>query len=88
MKDIDDVDVKFNYSVLINGIVINGYKTITAEGKKLDLYSEEVIKWYKLVNQVFEKHNIGRAAWSYKKMNFGLADSWIDSKRDELLKLL
>ena len=49
---------------------------------------EEVLKWYKLVNQVFEKYNIGRAAWSYKKMNFGLADSWIDSIRPEILKLM
>ena len=49
---------------------------------------EEVVKWYKLVNQVFEKYNIGRAAWSYKKMNFGLADSWIDSVRPEILKLM
>lgn len=54
-QDIEDVDVKFNYSVLINGIVINGYKTITAEGKKLDLYSEEVIKW---LNNYFEDKEV------------------------------
>lgn len=49
---------------------------------------KELIKWYKLINNVFEKYNIGRAAWSYKKMDFGISDDWISPVRDELLKLL
>ena len=49
---------------------------------------KELIKWYKLINKVFEKYNIGRAAWSYKKMDFGISDDWISPVRDELLKLL
>ena len=49
---------------------------------------EEVVKWYKLINKVFEKNNIGRAAWSYKKMDFGIADDWVSPVRAELLKLL
>lgn len=49
---------------------------------------KELIKWYKLVNKVFEKNNIGRAAWSYKKMDFGISDDWISPVRDELMKLL
>lgn len=48
----------------------------------------EALKWYKLVNQIFEKYQIGRAAWTYKKMNFGLADSWLDSIRPQLLEYL
>lgn len=50
--------------------------------------NEDIIKWYKLICEVFDKHNIGRAAWSYKRMNFGLVDSKLDSHRDELLKYL
>jgi aryl-phospho-beta-D-glucosidase BglC (GH1 family) len=50
--------------------------------------AEDTIKWYKTINSVFEKHGIGRAAWSYKKMDFGLSDERLDSVRDELIKLL
>ena len=49
---------------------------------------EDTVKWYKAVSQVFNEYGIGRAAWSYKKMNFGLSDSRLDSCREELLKLL
>lgn len=49
---------------------------------------EEAVKWYRLINAVFERHAIGRAAWTYKKMNFGLADDRMDGVREELLKLL
>lgn len=48
----------------------------------------EALKWYKLVCAVLDKHEIGRAAWSYKSMNFGLADPWFDTVRDDLLKIL
>ena len=50
--------------------------------------AEDTVKWYKTINSVFEKHGIGRAAWSYKKMDFGLSDERLDSVRDELIKLL
>ena len=48
---------------------------------------EEALKWHKTINAVFEKHHIARALWSYKKMDFGLADEWCRSIRDEILKL-
>ncbi|MBO7474860.1 MAG: cellulase family glycosylhydrolase, partial [Ruminococcus sp.] len=48
----------------------------------------DTIKWYKTINSVFEKHGIGRAAWNYKAMDFGLSDPRLDSVRPELLKLL
>ncbi len=48
----------------------------------------DTIKWYKAINSVFEKHNIGRCAWSYKEMDFGLADARLDSVRDELLRYI
>ncbi len=37
---------------------------------------DDVISWYKDVNAVFNRLGIGRAAWSYKSMSFGLSDSY------------
>lgn len=49
---------------------------------------EDTLKWFKAINSVFEKHGIARAAWSYKRMNFGLSDTRLDAVRDELIKYL
>lgn len=49
---------------------------------------EDTVKWYKVINSVFEKHNIPRAAWSYKGMDFGISDSRLDTVREELIKYL
>lgn len=48
----------------------------------------EALKWYKILCSVLDKHGIGRAAWSYKEMDFGLSDSRMDAVRPELLKVL
>ena len=50
--------------------------------------NEDTIEWYKTINEVFKKYDSGRSAWSYKRMDFGLSDSRLDSVRDELLKYL
>ena len=49
---------------------------------------EEAVKWFKAINAVFRKHNIGRCAWSYKEMDFGIADKRMDAVRSELLKYI
>ena len=49
---------------------------------------EDAVKWFKVINSVFEKHGIGRAAWSYRSMNFGLSDERLDGVRDEIIKYL
>lgn len=49
---------------------------------------EDALKWFKVINSVFEKHGIARAAWSYKEMDFGVSDSRMDQVRDELVKYL
>ena len=49
---------------------------------------EDTLEWYKAINSVFEKHNIGRCAWCYKKMDFGISDSRLDGVRDELLRYI
>lgn len=48
----------------------------------------DTIKWFRVINQVFEKHGIARCVWSYKEMDFGIADSHLDDVRKELLPLL
>ena len=49
---------------------------------------EQALKWYQTINAVFTKYGIGRAAWSYREMDFGLSDSRMDGVRDELIKYL
>ena len=49
---------------------------------------EDTVKWFKTINSVFEKHRIARAAWSYRRMDFGLSDSRMDAVRDELIRYL
>ncbi len=79
----------------------NLFSTAIAKAKEFgaDLYcgeygvidvvpAEDTVKWYKTINSVFEKYGIGRSAWSYKKMDFGLTDERLDGVRDELLSLL
>jgi aryl-phospho-beta-D-glucosidase BglC (GH1 family) len=49
---------------------------------------EDTVKWYRTINAVFRKHDIGRAAWNYKRMDFGLSDDRLKGVHDELVKLL
>ncbi len=49
---------------------------------------EDTLEWYRLISTVFNKHGIGRAAWSYRQMDFGLSDARLDGIRPELLKYL
>ncbi|MBP5383742.1 MAG: cellulase family glycosylhydrolase [Lachnospiraceae bacterium] len=50
--------------------------------------AKDTLAWYKMACACFDKHGIGRAAWSYKEMDFGIADAHMDPVRDELLKIL
>jgi len=49
---------------------------------------EDAVKWYKCISKVFDEYGIGRAAWSYKEMDFGLVDAAYDDVRDEIIALL
>ena len=49
---------------------------------------EDTLKWFKMITACFDKYNIGRAAWTYREMDFGIADARMDGVREELLKLL
>jgi aryl-phospho-beta-D-glucosidase BglC (GH1 family) len=49
---------------------------------------EDTVRWFKDIHDTFEKYGIGRAVWSYKKMDFGLSDEHYSSVREQLLQLL
>ena len=49
---------------------------------------EDTLAWYKMIHAAFEKYGIGRAAWSYKEMDFGLIDGHLKDKAEEILALL
>ena len=49
---------------------------------------EEALIWYRLIHQAFEHYGIGRAAWSYRQMDFGLSDARMDAVRPELIQYL
>jgi len=51
-------------------------------------YPEGVLNWYKDINAALSECGIGRAAWSYKKMDFGITDEHYAPVYDELIKYL
>lgn len=70
-----------------------------AEKKNVPLYCGEygvidkanlpsTINWYKAINEVFNEKGIGRAAWSYKGVDFGLTDEHMKDAYEEIIKYL
>ena len=49
---------------------------------------EDTVKWYKAIHEAFEELGIGRSAWSYKEMDFGLSDARLSGVIEELIKYL
>lgn len=49
---------------------------------------ESRINWYRDVVDFFNEHGIGRACWSYKRMNFGLVDRNGDVVSDEIVRIV
>ena len=49
---------------------------------------EDTLTWYQLIGRTFDKYGIGRAAWSYKEMDFGLIDEHMKPVLPEILKVL
>lgn len=48
----------------------------------------DCVNWYSAIHSAFEKYGIGRAAWCYRRMNFGISDPVRDNCRDQILALL
>ena len=70
-----------------------------AEAKNVPLYCgeygvidnadpEDALVWFQAIHAAFEAYGIGRAAWSYRQMDFGLSDAPMDGVRKELLRNL
>ena len=49
---------------------------------------EEAILWYEDFHKALKKFGIGSAAWSYRRMDFGLSDSRMDGVRVRILDLI
>ncbi|MCR5339028.1 MAG: glycoside hydrolase family 5 protein [Lachnospiraceae bacterium] len=49
---------------------------------------QESLEWYRIISEVFNRFGIGRAAWSYKEMDFGLIDGHMSDVFSELIKEL
>ena len=50
--------------------------------------TDSTLKWFKDINEVFKKYGIGRCAWSFKEMDFGLDDEHMKPIIDEVVKYL
>ena len=50
--------------------------------------TKSTLNWFKDIHNVFEHYGIGRAVWSYKKMDFGIIDDHYKDIYDELIKYL
>ena len=67
----------------------NGTVLYCGEYGVIDLAEpEDALKWFKAINTAFDRLGISRAAWSYKKMDFGISDSRMDNIRSEIIKYL
>lgn len=49
---------------------------------------ESTLKWYQDIHEVFEKHHIGRAAWTYKEMDFGIDGEHYDKIKMDIISVL
>lgn len=49
---------------------------------------EDTVRWFRTIHQVFEERGISRCAWTYREMDFGLADARLDGVREELIRCL
>ncbi|MBQ0041723.1 MAG: cellulase family glycosylhydrolase [Lachnospiraceae bacterium] len=47
-----------------------------------------ILNWYKMIMEVLKKHDIGRAAWSYREMDFGFVDEHMKPIIEDIKKEL
>ena len=92
-KDIDHaLDQEFFEKLFAEAIAVAEERDVPlycGEYGVIDLASsEDTVKWYQSIHAVFEKYHIGRAAWNYKEMNFGIIDHHMDPVRKEVIRLL
>lgn len=49
---------------------------------------EDVIRWMRDIHEAFERHDIARAGWTYKRMVFGIFDGRLKDQTGEAVSLL
>ena len=47
---------------------------------------ESAVKWFRLIHAAFARYGIGHSIWSYREMDFGLADARMDGYREQILE--
>lgn len=50
--------------------------------------TESTLRWYQTISSIFQKYGIGRAAWVYKEMDFGLTDPHMSPILKQIIPLL
>uniref|UniRef100_I5AU53 Endoglucanase n=1 Tax=Eubacterium cellulosolvens (strain ATCC 43171 / JCM 9499 / 6) TaxID=633697 RepID=I5AU53_EUBC6 len=50
--------------------------------------SEDALRWFRDISDVFERYRIGRALWNYKGKDFGLVSGALSEAGDELAEIL
>ncbi len=87
-----NADVSFFEELFAEAVKIAGERNVSlycGEYGVINLADiESTLKWYKDINSVFTKYGIGRAAWSFREMDFGLDDEHMKDIIDELVNYL
>ena len=50
--------------------------------------NESLLAWYEGIHAAFEQYGIGRAAWSYRRMDYGITDPCRAEIAEKLVALL
>lgn len=96
LPNVPDMNAKFGSEFFIN---LMAEAAQVAEERNVPLYCgeygvielatpETILSWYKDINTAFKKYGIGRAAWSYRGMDFDICGSHLDSVIEELVKVM
>lgn len=50
--------------------------------------SQDALRWYQAIHQAFDELGIGRAAWNYRQLNFGLRDEHMEDVIEKVKRYL
>jgi hypothetical protein len=90
-------DIKDMGVALLEQLIIQAVKVAEERGAALycgeygvidQAPAESTLRWYQNMHLLFEKYHIGRAAWSYKEMDFGITGRHYEAVLDGILASL
>lgn len=92
LKNVDNMGAEFMEKLISEAVT-------AAENADVPLYCgeygvidradiEDTAEWYRDIHGVFEKYGIGRAAWTYKGMDFGIVGQHYLTEFESILKSL